>query len=205
MTDTARCSRWHCGERLTERHDHTIGRIAFVCLACARNAQGICRDCPAPLPSSRRMRCEGCAAAHTRHRDKIACRVKRADDATRKKLNGQKRRRYHTDPRVRAASLAGNKEYRAAHPERFASDDFNRTYRREWMRNRRKDRSWALAINTRRREVEELKRRGLWPAVKHLPLAEVPLPRRKFEQLAVLAQRTNATRTARRNRARSAA
>lgn len=112
-------------------------------------------------------------------RDRVCGRAtqrrQRADPVKRERLLANRRRWYRENPDARESLCARNRDYKAAHPE--TSDVATRTYRRAWMRNRRLDPAYVARINARHRERQELKRRGLWPEVRHLPPELLPAPR----------------------------
>jgi hypothetical protein len=137
------------------------------------------------------MRCESCALINKRKKNKDNSRRRRSDDAIRTKINERRRRTYRNDPDARARRQRANVQYHKAHPE--VSDVFSRAAKREAMRQRRKDRDFIVRTCLRRREVAELKRRGLWPTVQSLPPHEIPQPRRKLDRVA-LAARTRRAR-----------
>lgn len=141
-----RCRRRGCGTRFVERIDG-IGRVAFGCPACARNKEGLCRACPAPLENPRCMRCARCGLARKRQLDNAYHR--RSYPERRDKELADKRRRSQT-PEHRARRREYERKYREAH--RGDRDDLDRLYFREWARRRRQDPDYRARINARRRE-----------------------------------------------------
>lgn len=117
------CPRRYCALPLRSGTDGN-GRAVVVCDGCARNAAGLCRDCPAPV-SGLAMRCQRCATRRTDQRRADRYVTRHADIL-------EQKRRYRTQPDVVARARAYGARYRADHPTR--RDDLDRLYHREWSR-----------------------------------------------------------------------
>lgn len=74
------------------------------------------------------MRCEPCATRRRREVWRQVSRKQRADAKKYDRIKAQRRRRYRSDPAVRAKAIADNKARRAAAPRK--RDDLDRLYHR---------------------------------------------------------------------------
>lgn len=145
------CPRQHCGGALVERTD-AIGRIFFDCAACLRNTRGLCRDCPAPLPSPRWMRCEACAAAERRRKDLAVHQRALKNPAKRAHILKRRRARWN-DPALHAQHIEHLHAYRAAHPrKRRRPDESDRAYWRALYRLDQQDAALVARKQARRRK-----------------------------------------------------
>ena len=130
---TPRCETHNCGERTVERMD-ALGRIAWECRACKRNAAGLCRDCPAPLTKRRALRCPACSLAQKQKRDRRLKAAQYRSPGKRLKIIAAKRRSA-AKPDVHARQIERNKRWREANPR--VRTDADRLYNRLYMRQYR--------------------------------------------------------------------
>jgi hypothetical protein len=146
-----RCTRRACDTLLTP----SIGKngvVTFDCAPCARNARGLCRDCPSPLPPPRhprgkkpdRMRCDPCTLKHSSKRKKAAYHL---DPEHHRKLKRESSRRPH----VKARQKRYQQQWQKDHP--YTADEYGRLYARTWMRDFLSDPAVRDRVNARRREL----------------------------------------------------
>lgn len=121
-----------------------MGRVAFVCDACARNRRGLCRDCPSALGYHNRMRCPACAATRSRTADR-----KRDQERypVRRSRVLEHHRRRNEIPEIRERHRQYMHAYRQAHPR----DAWDRAYMRAYMASRRADPTYRARENARKR------------------------------------------------------
>ncbi len=152
---SVRCPRRWCGQKLQERHEHELGRIALVCVGCEKNKVGKCRDCPAKLTDYRAMRCSACSLVQKRERGRTCASRRYKDDDARERHLASKKKSY-AKPEVRARKLAYLADFRAKHPR--VRDDGDRKYQRIWMQQARKKPAWRRRYNQQRRRSQRRKR-----------------------------------------------
>lgn len=145
-----RCPRRNCGYLMSSTTDG-MGRVAFVCEACARNRRGLCRDCPRALGYPNRLRCPTCAVK--RHLAAARKRDRERYPKRRRQVLAHHRRRNEI-PAIREHRRRYMDDYRAAHPR----DGLDRAYMRAYMASRRADPTYRARENARKRACRAQRR-----------------------------------------------
>lgn len=164
MTATNICRRRGCGARL-DVGTNGVGALVVRCRSCDRNRAGLCRDCPAPLPNPKRMRCDPCRDQAARAANLKYERNRYADPTTRQ-LRLAQAAAYRARPDIRERRKLQAAEYRKLHP----FDAFDRTVARERQRRLRQDPAFRKKESQRKRvyrQRQRLARTNTWHSPDH--------------------------------------